>query len=153
MQIPTQVRCVGDDAEAYIIDAIREVRAHGSKKLIIYLPHDQVVTEDAQSIPAAIQAYFDYRAEHADLQLHQALRQGVVSLGIGLAFLAVCLLLRQSLVGTSAAEGVIDEGLLIMGWVAMWRPIETFLYDWWPIRSRRTLLREIAHMPIEVRPR
>jgi hypothetical protein len=50
-------------------------------------------------------------------------------------------------------HSIIDEGLLIMGWVAMWRPIETFLYDWWPIRSRRTLLDEIAHMPIEVRPR
>ena len=142
-----------DDAENYIIDAVREVRAHGSKKLIVYLPHDQVVTEDAQSIPPAIHAYFDYRAEHADLQLHHTLREGAVSSGIGLAFLALCLVLRQSLVGSSGADSVIDEGLLIMGWVAMWRPIETFLYDWWPIRSRRTLLREIAHMPIEVRPR
>ena len=141
-----------DDAETYIIEAIREVRAHGSKRLIIYLPHDQVVTDDAQSIPEAIHAYFDYRAEHARLQLHHALRQGVVSLGIGLGFLALCLLLRQSM-GSFAAEGLIDEGLLIMGWVAMWRPIETFLYDWWPIRSRLTLLREIARMPIEVRPR
>lgn len=142
-----------DDAENYIIDAIREVRAHGSKKLIIYLPPDQVVTDDAQSIPTAIQAYFDYRAEHAQLQLHHSLREGVVALGIGLGFLALCLVLRQSLVGSSAADGLIDEGLLIMGWVAMWRPIETFLYDWWPIRSRRRLLREIANMPIEVRSR
>jgi hypothetical protein len=142
-----------DDAETYIIDAVREVRAHGSKKLIVYLPHDQVVTEDALSIPAAIQAYFDYRAEHADLQLHRALRQGVVSLGIGLGFLAICILLRQSLAGSWAAQSLIDEGLLIMGWVAMWRPIETFLYDWWPIHSRRRLLREIAHLPIEVRSR
>ena len=142
-----------DDAENYIIDAVREVRAHGSKKLIVYLPHDQVVTEDAHSIPDAIHAYFDYRAEHADLQLHRALREGVVALGIGLAFLALCLVLRQSLVGSSGAQTLIDEGLLIMGWVAMWRPIETFLYDWWPIRSHRTLLREIAHMPIEVRSR
>ena len=139
-----------DDAETYIIDAVREVRSHGSKKLIVYLPHDQVATEDALSIPAAIQGYFDYRAEHADLQLHRTLRQGVVSLGIGLGFLALCLVLRQSLV---EAESLIDEGLLIMGWVAMWRPMETFLYDWWPIHSRRRLLRAIAHMPIEVRSR
>jgi hypothetical protein len=48
---------------------------------------------------------------------------------------------------------IIAEGLLIMGWVAMWRPIETFLYDWWPIRRHRALLTQIARMPIEVRPR
>jgi hypothetical protein len=54
---------------------------------------------------------------------------------------------------SSGMHSIIDEGLLIMGWVAMWRPIETFLYDWWPIRRRRTLLEEIAQLPIEVRPR
>lgn len=142
-----------DDAENYIFDAVREVRTHRRKKLIVHLPPELVATEDAQSIPRAVQAYFAYRADHAGLQLHHALREGVVSLAIGLAFLTLCLVLRESLIASSGMHSVIDEGLLIMGWVAMWRPIETFLYDWWPIRSRRTLLNEIAHMPIEVRPR
>jgi hypothetical protein len=68
-----------DDAENYIIDAVHEVRAHGSKKLVVYLPRDQVASEEAQSIPPAIHAYFDYRAEHADVQLQRKLREGVVS--------------------------------------------------------------------------
>jgi hypothetical protein len=142
-----------DDAEAYIIDAVREVRAHRPKKLVMYLPGETVASEDARAIPRAIHAYFTYRAEHAGLQLHHTLREGVVSLGIGLSFLVLCLVLRESLEASSAMNRVIDEGLLIMGWVAMWRPIDTFLYDWWPIRSHRTLLEEIAHMPIEVRAR
>jgi hypothetical protein len=142
-----------DDAENYIIDAVREVRTHRPKKLIVYLPPELVATEDAKSIPQAVHAYFAYRAEHAGLQLHHALREGVVSLAIGLAFLTLCLVLRESLMASSGMHSIIDEGLLIMGWVAMWRPIETFLYDWWPIRSRRTLLDEIAQMSIEVRAR
>ena len=32
---------------------------------------------------------------------------------------------------------VIRESLLIGGWVAMWRPLEVFLYDWWPISARQ----------------
>ena len=44
-----------------------------------------------------------------------------------------------------------DEGLLILGWVAMWRPIEVLLYDWWPLARRRTLLRRLATIPVEVR--
>src|SRR5215467_12118787 len=46
------------------------------------------------------------------------------------------------LLGSTAAEGlprigrtsivseIIAEGTLIAGWVAMWRPLDTFLYDW-----------------------
>ncbi|MEY5098386.1 MAG: hypothetical protein RJA36_1105 [Pseudomonadota bacterium] len=30
--------------------------------------------------------------------------------------------------------------LLIDGWVAMWRPMEIFLYDWWPVAARIRLL-------------
>jgi hypothetical protein len=142
-----------DDAEIYIVDAVREIRVHRSKKLIVYLPPELVGTDDARALPRAVQAYFAYRADHAAMQLRHTLREGVIALGIGLSFLTVCLVLRESLVVSSGARSVVGEGLLIMGWVAMWRPIQTFLYDWWPIRRHRTLLGEIANMPIEVRPR
>jgi hypothetical protein len=35
--------------------------------------------------------------------------------------------------------GIIRESLLIGGWVAMWRPMEILLYDWWPIRAEARL--------------
>jgi hypothetical protein len=44
-----------------------------------------------------------------------------------------------------------EQSLLILGWVANWRPLEIFLYDWWPIRRRVILLRRLAAMPVEVR--
>jgi len=28
---------------------------------------------------------------------------------------------------------------VIGGWVALWRPLEIFLYDWWPIRAEAKL--------------
>jgi len=28
---------------------------------------------------------------------------------------------------------VLKESLLIGGWVAMWRPMQIYLYEWWPI--------------------
>lgn len=46
----------------------------------------------------------------------------------------------------------LSEGLLILGWVAMWRPVEVFLYDWWPEFGRRRLFLRIAGMSVEVRP-
>jgi hypothetical protein len=51
----------------------------------------------------------------------------------------------------STAGRLMEQSLLILGWVANWRPLEIFLYDWWPIRRRLILLRRLAAMPVEVR--
>jgi len=49
------------------------------------------------------------------------------------------------------AEGrladVVREGFLIGGWVAMWRPLEVFLYDWWPIRAKLVSSTDSARCP------
>ena len=143
------------DADTYIVDAAREIGARHRKRLVVHLPAAQSDTPDARSLPQAVHAYFTYRANHAERQLRANLREGVISLAIGLAFLAACLALRRIVPPLlwSDARATVGEGLLIMGWVAMWRPIQLFLYDWWPIRRHLRLLREIASMPIEVRPR
>jgi hypothetical protein len=51
------------------------------------------------------------------------------------------------------AQLVLQEGLLIIGWVALWHPLEIFLYSWWPILGRQRLCRKIAMIPVEVRRR
>ena len=35
---------------------------------------------------------------------------------------------------------------IIGGWVALWRPMEIFLYDWWPLAARIRLLDRLARM-------
>jgi len=143
-----------DEAHHYIVDAVGEVSAHTKKKLIVYLPAERVDSEDARSLPQAVKAYFTYRAESTSLQLHHTLREGLLALCIGLAFLGACLALREIVAPLlwPGVRTIVAEGLLIMGWVAMWRPLQTFLYDWWPIRRHRALLEQISEMPIEVRP-
>ena len=44
------------------------------------------------------------------------------------------------------------EGLTILGWVAMWRPLQTYLYDWWPLRDERRNLERLARMRVSVVP-
>ena len=45
----------------------------------------------------------------------------------------------------------LSEGLLIIGWVANWRPAEIFLYDWRPMKRQREILDELANMDIHFR--
>jgi len=41
--------------------------------------------------------------------------------------------------------------LFIGGWVSMWRPLEIFLYDWWPIREEARLSDRLAAMPVRIK--
>jgi hypothetical protein len=45
---------------------------------------------------------------------------------------------------------IVRESLLIGGWVAMWRPLEVFLYDWWPIRADVHLCNRLSAMPVRL---
>jgi hypothetical protein len=68
-------------------------------------------------------------------------------------FLVVCLSARELLASLgSAVSRVLAEGFLIAGWVALWGPIDVFLYGWWPIAGRRRLLARLARIDVEVRP-
>ena len=45
---------------------------------------------------------------------------------------------------------ILRESLTIGGWVSMWRPLEVFLYDWWPIRNEARLSDRLAAMPVRI---
>ncbi|MGB9117640.1 MAG: hypothetical protein WCC91_20605, partial [Bradyrhizobium sp.] len=51
-----------------------------------------------------------------------------------------------------ALKRLVEESFLILGWVANWRPLEIFLYDWWPIALRRDLYRGLSSATIESKP-
>ena len=46
---------------------------------------------------------------------------------------------------------LLDASFVIGGWVAMWRPLEIFLYDWWPIRGEKLRFARMARMPVQIR--
>jgi hypothetical protein len=75
-------------------------------------------------------------------RLRDLLRRGLVSLVIGLGFLIAVVGAAQvvgRMLGDRSWAPLVRESLLILGWVAMWRPLEIFLYDWWPIVGARRL--------------
>ena len=41
--------------------------------------------------------------------------------------------------GVGPLIDAVREGLVIIGWVAMWQPVQVFLYGWWPIREQQRL--------------
>src|SRR6202030_4055783 len=109
--------------------------------------------ERLAGVEDAVRAYFESRAEIKRRELGQLIRRGRLRLGVGLLFLAGCLTLGQFIArpGAGTATDIIREGLTIGGWVAMWRPLEIYLYDWWPLRSESRLSDRLAAMPVRIR--
>ena len=82
---------------------------------------------------------------------------GRLSLLVGLIVLSSCLLLGW-LFARKLDEGpfpdILRESFLILGWVAIWKPSEIFLYAWPPLVRRRKLFRRLsrANVRVEVGP-
>jgi len=140
-----------DDAEEFIVSWAQEFSPDAPIKLRIYL--DQWPAEDPKRlISTAVHNHFAYRAKIADLEFKRLLKQGRTSLIIGLLFLSACLLLSKMLLGHEEGTWavVIRESLTIAGWVAMWRPMQIYLYDWWPLLRRSRIYAKLSHMPVEL---
>lgn len=151
---PFNERDLDPDAEQYIIDSTDEYPLGRPLRLVIYLPADQTRGEDLD-LPKAIHHYFAYRAEETRRRIRLFLREGRRALTVALIFLFVCIVVRQLVlaVGKGLSAQIVDEGLYIVGWVAMWRPLEIFLYDWRPLRRRERLFAKLASVPVMVSPR
>jgi hypothetical protein len=140
-----------DDAEEFIVSWAQEYAADVPVRLRIYL--EQWPSEDPKEmVKTAVHNHFAHRAELARLELKRLLKQGRTSLVIGLVFLSVCLAASQMLLGHDEGTWaeIVRESLTIAGWVAMWRPMQIYLYDWWPVRRRVRVFRKLSHMPVEV---
>jgi hypothetical protein len=83
--------------------------------------------------------------------LRQLFRTGRISLLIGLAFMGLMMLAGQAAYNLFSREAyavLIKESLIISGWVALWRPAEIFLHEWWPILAEARLYDRLAVMPV-----
>jgi hypothetical protein len=140
------------DAEEFIVSWAREYPPQTPLVLRLHLPEDQRRFEPEQAVRTAIQHFFVCRSDLARLQVRRTLQQGRVSLLVGLVFLAVCMVGRELLRSLGGAEWlrIVEEGLQIIGWVAMWRPVELLLYDWWPQLRRKRTFDSLSRMQVEV---
>jgi hypothetical protein len=150
---PFHEKDLDDDAVDYIVGAARELPSVAKLKLALYLPQDLFEEPTTRNLEESIHNFFEYRREMAQRDLRYLFRMGRVSFAIAIAFLAVCLLLRQLALEFMAPplEYMIAEGFLIAGWVAMWRPVQIFLYDWWPLRNAIRTYKKLAEIPVEIR--
>lgn len=111
------------------------------------------LADEPTALRDAIREFFTHRAQVTRSRLRQLLRIGRISLLVGLVFLVAAVglgdFIANAMKGQRLGE-LLREGLVICGWVAMWRPLEIFLYGWWPIRTEAKLFDRLSAMPVRI---
>lgn len=150
---PFHEKDLDEDAEEFITSWVQEYHRHDPVTLVVHLQNAPPDQDPKAVIEQAVHHFFGYRAKLNRLEFSRLMKEGRLSLLIGLSFLGLCLLgvemLGQQEQGTFLS--ILRESLTIGGWVAMWRPLEIYLYEWWPLRRRGQIFRKMSRMPVEVR--
>ena len=148
---PFRERDLDPAAEAFVVDWSRALPTNARLALLVHLDRGAGMADEATILRDAIHEFFSQRAASTRTGLRQLLRRGRISLAIGLAFLGVSIGIGDVLSDSgSRLAQVLRESLLIGGWVAMWRPLEIFLYDWWPVREDARLFDRLSAMPVRI---
>ena len=144
---PFRERDLDPRAEEFIVGWARDVPRDARLALLVHLDRSAGQADEAPLLGESVHEYFKQRALESRRGLRELFRRGRISLVIALAFLGTSIAVGDALASflrdTQFAE-IIREGLLIVGWVAMWRPLEVFLYDWWPIRAEALLFDRLS---------
>ena len=143
------------DAEEFIVSWTREFPLDEAVVLVIYLAELPVGKDFEPMMEQSVHHYFAYRTDLIRVEFRQLMRDGRRSLLIGGLFLLACLTASNVIIGQAPGTflSVVRESLTIAGWVAMWRPMEIFLYEWWPLRRRWRIYEKMSRMKVEVRKR
>ena len=152
---PFPQKDLDDDAEEFIVSWAQEFPRRDPVSLLVHVNQLPPHGDTQEVVETAVHNYFAYRAKLKRLELRHLLKEGRTSLIIGLVFLVACLLTSELLRRQEprSLSIIAREGLIIAGWVAMWRPMEIFLYEWWPLRRAGRLFEKMSRMHVEVRKR
>jgi hypothetical protein len=152
---PFRARDLDDDAERWLLDAAEELPRKTPIEFQLHVaePLDDGLTE--RTVVDAIRAHLHYLLGRNRRDLRALMRQGLVSGAMAVALLALCMaaqLWLQPLAARAHWAAALREGVVIFGWVALWRPMETFLFSWWPYAARARLLRRVLAAEFSVHP-
>ena len=152
---PFRERDLDSQFVIYLVSCIEEFPLRTKMKIRILTSDEaDLKLESSLAVGEAIGAYFAYESTLIMARLKKRHRAARYFFLIGLVTLIVCLSLANLIDSQKEfprVTSIASVSLIIIGWVAMWHPIEALLYDWWPIREQRQYFDKIASLEVEVR--
>lgn len=150
---PFHEKDLDQDAEEFIMSWANEFPSRDPVALVVYLAECADCPTAQATIEVAVRHHFADQSRLNQLEFRRLMLVGRRCLLIGLVFLSTCLVASEALAQQPPGTllSLVRESLSIAGWVAMWRPMEIYLYDWWPIRRLGRIYQKLSRINVEVR--
>ena len=149
---PFRERDLDEDAVEYILGAVQELPPRARIKLVFWITEDTAPQLSTETVVDAVQAHFRYESEKLQRRIREHVRQGQLTLVVGLTVLIAFLSLAEFslLLPAGHLRQILREGLVITAWVAIWRPLDVLLYEWWPLVRQRGRCVRVASADIAI---
>lgn len=142
------------EAETYFMQRVKELPKNEPVRIVLHLPADEAVQHPPFDIVAAMTRHFADRAAMESKRIQELFRNGRRAAMIGFVVWSVCLFLAwhiPDLFPVRPLTHIVQQSFVILGWVAMWKPVEIILYDWLSPRRRQRVLERLAAADVSVR--
>ncbi|MCX6117971.1 MAG: hypothetical protein NT027_10545 [Proteobacteria bacterium] len=148
---PFRDRDLDDDFVEYIVSCMREFSYKAPVKILIHIEDNSPKDLTFDAIGEAIQSYWAYQIELFESELKSFFKRAQLFMLIGVVFLVACITVAQSISvpNNHGLLGVLREGIVIFGWVSVWKPIELLLFDWYPLFEKLRLYRKLLKTEVE----
>lgn len=148
---PFRDKDLDEDAAKYIVTSLRELPEDEESVLKLYITQPRTSLDNENILKESIRRYFEYESEIKRIERNHIIKQALRALKIGLTFLFVFIYSSSFLKNSSGIfYKYLEEGLHLLGWVSMWKPIYYTLYEWWPAHDEMKLLRRASELEIEI---
>lgn len=149
---PFYERDLDEDLVRYLVMSCEEIGRDKTKKIVMTEDPSSNKTKHKDDFVMALHHYFEHEVRATENELKHLFKQGRTSLLFALVFLIICVFLAMRFVGEETVfHKAISEGLIITGWVALWKPINIFLYEWWPFNRKKKVYTTLSSIKIEFR--
>lgn len=145
---PVGERSLNDEVAIWIEEWAEDIDGDKPIDLELHIGDGSSVGRE-EAIIAGLRRHFEYREWAASRRLSELWRDGRISLLIGIAAItAFSTASRLLATSSNPVVEVLDQGLSVVGWVSMWKPIDIFLYGWWPVRREVRAYRRLAEAEV-----
>jgi hypothetical protein len=148
---PISERPLSENARWYLLDLCESVADPGPEMLIIRVPASERSRTDEQAVKTALRA--DFLAHTGSyLKAARLSHRERLSAFIGIAILLLSIAISttlERLTGNVIVAGI-AQGIVVLGWVALWAPAQRFAIDLIPHRFERRSYARLAQLEIRV---
>jgi hypothetical protein len=131
--------------EKFLIEHAESLNPKGEIALVIKIEEQDPSGEG--KIVDAIHRHFSYSQLRAETSVREILKLGSKSLFVSFILLLLTVVVAITITTLFPENSImitLRELLIILAWVALWRPVDLLLYEWRGIKRKGKLLRKLA---------